>query len=292
MNHLAITCARLAALGVMSIACATDGPRPTLPFPTPQAIEPRPQIAATRKFSLAILDFDATSDATSEKLGASGLRVTLPAMLATELQRDGRFQVHEAGNLRRPLGSELLDEASSSQNIDGYVNGTIVTARASETGETEQVCFEVRLSNAYSHAMMFARSICSAVRVPNATLGVERAGVKQVALEMSQALTRAPSGRVVHVSGRHVYIDRGRAEGIKNGMVALIIPTARTARDEHSLKLVSDYTGIASSEIPPIEERGAIAQITVLALSEEPHRSIALLVRGGRVAVGDTVLFK
>jgi hypothetical protein len=242
----------------------------------------RSNVVCTKQFSVAALDFGYT--------GAEGwvedLRRSIPAMLLTELFGEGRLAVYDGGSIRLPVSDELIKEATASQFVDGYVSGTI-TSHVLANG-TGKVCFDIRLSNAKNHQVLFAQPACVSVRRESDTLALERNDIRGVATAMSAAVKQVPAGSIISAEGDLVTINRGTSAGVTRGMMAYLTADG----DGRPNKIVD---GVVGRLVPSALARtGGMSAVVgeMYVTSVEADRSLAVLFRGDYAVPGDAVYFK
>lgn len=244
------------------------------PLASPQ--QPRQHFVLQREFRLGMFDFGRIAGDPDELSNA------IPAMLLTELRDGGRFAIYEGGNIRSDNpGNELLNEGNASQYVDGYLSGTL-TARSDQ-----QACFDFRMSNAVSHEVLYARSVCVAI---NGERQVDRGAVKRIAEEIARAVKQVGNGKVTSAEGRIVFCDKGAEAGVSRGMVAYIVGTADSVRDPKIHNEVRENTGVDPAGLARIATPVVIGEMYVV--SVEKRYSVGLLYKGRYVMPGDTVFFK
>ena len=251
-------------------ACATT----LRPITSPQ--QPRQRLVLQREFRLGTFDFGKIAGDVNE------LSNVIPAMLLTELRDVGRFAIYEGGNIRSDSpGGELLNEANASQYVDGYLSGTLTTFSG------QQVCFELRMSNAVTHEVLYARAMCVAVE---GGIHVDRGAIKRIAEEITRAIKQVDNGKVTGVDGQLVFCDKGADMGVSRGMVAYIVGTADTAHEPEIHKEVQQYTGVDPAGLATIGAPVVVAEMYIV--SVEKAYSIGIVYKGSYVLPGDTVFFK
>jgi hypothetical protein len=269
MKHRAII---LVLLATFALAC-----RPSKMPPTPTPSPARARMLVQKQFRLGTLDF-----------GGSEIGDALPAMLLTELRALGRFSVKEGGGIRTGRGDAslgaALSEKTASEYVDGYLSGTITSRDA------QQVCFDVRLSNAVNHEVLFAKSTCAPLQSAADTMLPDRDAIKRLADEITRAIKQVGHGKVTAVDGELVFIDKGADADVMPGMVAYVVGTGDSVSEPAIHMSVKDYTGI-----DPAQLVGAATPVvvgTVYIASVEKEYSVGLLFLGDYALPGDTVFFK
>lgn len=198
---------------------------PTLSLPTLRS----QQVSGGKKFRVGILSF-----------GDSPSGLALPALLLTELQETGRFQIFEGGGIR--VGGQdhaPLTEATARDFVDGYLSGTITKLSPNE------LCFGVRLSNALSHHVLYARSVCSPVEARSAEILVpKKEKLVALALDVARAVKEIQASTITGVDDAMVYIDVGAESGVIPGMVGYVLGTGSSVKDESITESVVEYTGV------------------------------------------------
>ena len=257
------------------------------PLVAPQ--QPRTRVLIQREFRLGTLDFGRAAGDSHE------LSTVIPAMLLTELRDEGRFSVYEGGGIR--TGSRLggsagnnlqenpkslpLNEENARQYVDGYLSGTVTTLSA------QQACLDLRLSNAVTHEVLYARAVC----VPVAGDGrVDRTAVKRIAEEVARAIKQVANGKVTSADGRLVFCDKGTQAGVSRGMVAYIVATGDTVSDAAVHGEVQRYTGVDPAQLATVAAPVIIGEMYVV--SVEDKYSVGYLYQGSYALPGDTVFFK
>ena len=251
-------------------ACVRDA----VPLASPQ--QPRQRILVQREFRLGTFDFGrAAGD--SHELGK-----VIPAMLLTELRDGGRFAIYEGGNIRSNGSKpEPLNESNASEYVDGYLSGTLTALGG------EQACFDLRLSNAVTHEVLYARPVCIAITVDGRA---DRDAVKRIAEEIARAVKQVGNGKVTSADGRVVFCDKGGQAGVSRGMVAYIVGTGDTVRDPAVHKEVQQYTGVDPAGLATIATPVIVGELYVVSVEEQ--YSVGLLFKGSYALPGDTVFFK
>lgn len=186
------------------------------------------QVSGGKKFRVGVLSF-----------GDSATGQALPAMLLTELQDTGRFLVFEGGGIRVG-GQDLapLTEASAQNFVDGYLSGTITRLSANE------ICFGIRLSNALSHHVLYARTVCSPVETRSAEIPVpKKQKLEALAQDVARSVKEIRASTIMGVDDALVYIDVGSSSGVVPGMVGYVLGTGSSVRDEAITESVVEYTG-------------------------------------------------
>jgi len=297
LNPLFALCVALAA--THCVPAGSSSAPPAFAPPTPQ----REPLTADKKFRIATIDFG------NDGNGNDPLTVALPAILLTELEKEDRFSIHEGGNLRRRLecslappakdggrpisdcvSREIIREDNASEFADAYLGGTITSKRVASDGSGE-VCFDVRLSNAINHEVLFAGSACTALAA-TAAGGVSpaREGLQRLAAEISRAVKEIGFAKVLSADGKLVTVDKGASAGVIRGMVAYVVATGDTISDPAFHAAVQQYTGVNPAADAWASTPAIVAEVYVVAV--EPNHSIALLYKGDYAVPGDTVFFK
>lgn len=257
----------LACLSVLT-ACSS------IPVPLVGPQQPRERILVQREFRLGTFDFGKVPGDPHD------LGVVIPAMLLTELRDGGRFAVYEGGNIRSD-GSEPLNEGNASQYVDGYLSGTLIAA-----GE-QQACLDLRLSNAVTQEVLYARSVCLATESGGR---VDRAAIKRIAEEITRAVKQVGNGKVTSADGRIVFCDLGGRHGVTRGMVAYLVGTGEAVRDPAIHQIVQRYTGVDPAQLLTVATPVVIGEMYIV--SVEDRYSVGLLYKGSYALPGDTVFFK
>ena len=266
----------LAAGTLLSAGCAR-GKLPPLVAP----VTPRRRLLRSGNFRLGVLDFGS-----SDKEGQPGQNVYLtkaiPAMLATELKSAGRFAVHEGGGIRASGGA--MAEQSAHEVVDGYVSGTVTSETAAET------CFDVRLSNAFTQEILYAKSACIPVTRGAGTAAPDRAAVKRVADELSRAVKEVGNARVTAVDSKFVFISKGSESDVLPGMVAILVATGDASQSADRHKEIHLMTKVDPEAFDSAKVAVIIGEIAIV--SVEKDYSVGVLYNGDYALPGDTAFFK
>lgn len=273
----------LASACVPAVAPATPPPAPAAPkaaipnAPVPFPEGPRATMVVQKTFRIGTLDFGASS-----KDQESNLNKSIPAALLTELKATSRFSIYEAGAIRTAQG--LFSENNAADLADAYLSGKI--SRLTD----REVCFDVWLSNANSHEVLYARGTCAKLTGGEGGEGskrdVDRQAITLLAQEIARAIKQVGSGQVTSVSGPLVYVNKGASSDVMPGMVAYLIATGDTTKDEAVHQKVEAYTKVKPAGLPA----AVVGQIYIV--SVEPEHSIGRLFAGDYALPGDTVYFK
>ncbi len=276
------------ALGVTACGYVTPPKAavPNAPVPFPEG--PRSTMVVQKTFRIGTLDFGAEcgDDDCDGKLNKA-----IPAALLTELKQTGRFSVYEAGAIRV---DGLFAEGNAHAIVDAYLSGKITRKTA------EEVCFDVWLSNANSHEVLYAQTTCAKVTGATAATGgddekpqkpgtagdVDREGIKLLAQEIARSIKQVGSAQVTSVSGQLVYVNKGQKSDVMPGMVAYLVATGDTTKDETIHTKVEAYTGVQPAGLPA----EVVGQIYIV--SVEGEHSVGKLFAGDYALPGDTVFFK
>lgn len=261
---------------------------PAAPLVGPQ--QPRKRILIQREFRLGTLDFGRAAGDSHE------LSTVIPAMLLTELRDGGRFSIYEGGSIRaggriasygggnvrvESMKSLPLNEDNASEYVDGYLSGTVTTLSA------PQACIDLRLSNAVTHEVLYARAAC----VPVAADGhVDRPAVKRIAEEVARAIKQVGNGKVTSADGGLVFCDKGAQAGVSRGMVAYLVATGDTVSDAAIHREVQRYTGVDPAQLAMVATPVIVGEMYIV--SVEDQYSVGLLYKGSYALPGDTVFFK
>jgi len=256
----------------------------------------RDPLTAGKKFSIVAIDFG--SPGSEQEMVSSAL----PAMLLTELEKEGRFAIYEGGNIRHTEDKELIPEAQAAKVADGYLNGTITGRKVGANGAGE-VCVDVRLNNSQNHEVLFATSACLPVQVSAARpteddkagthgekVSIDREAVARIAAELTRAIKQVGNRKVLAAEGQLITVDAGKTLGVSRGMVAYLVATGERTNDEAVHRSIQSYTGTSPSEAPWVTAPAIVGEMYVVSV-EEDH-SVALLYRGAYALPGDTVFFK
>ena len=256
--------------GLLMLSACRKPKDPPVPLPNGARL----RLNVQKKFALAGLDFN------SNDIGKA-----IPAMLLTELADGGRFSVREGGGIRRDKDTgPAITEATAFKEADGYVNGTITSITSSE------VCFDVRLANAYNHEVLFAKSTCTPLQMAENTMKPEREAIKRLAEDISRTIKEVGNANVISVDGRQIFIDKGKASGLMSGMVGYVVATGMSGTDAPIIDSVKNYSGIDPSQIISASLPIVVAEVYVLEVAEK--LTVAYLIKGNYALPGDTVFFK
>ena len=254
------------------------------PIPTPSA--GRERVIAQKLFRIGALDFGTRSESSADV----SLAAALPAILLTHLHETGRFSVHEGGALRTG-DSAPMTEGRAKEIVDGYLNGTITSLSGTE------VCFDIRLSNAVNHAVLFARTTCTKVTM-EASAGAgaplkiqpDRSAVKLLADDVARAIKQIGSARVVSSDGGLVFIDKGQTAGVMPGMVAYVVGTGEAVADPAIHRNVQAYSTADAARLASLATPVVVGEVYIM--SVEPNYSVGVLYTGAYAVPRDTVFFK
>ena len=251
-------------------------PIPNSPVPLPDG--PRTTMVIQKTFRIGTLDFGTTS-----KDQESQLNKSVPAALLTELKHTDRFSIYEAGAIR---AQGLFSEGNADALVDAYLSGKITRVTSRE------VCFDVWLSNAHSHEVLYAQSMCAKLTAgtgevsDSGTRDVDREAVQRLAQEVARSVKKVGSGQVTSVNDDLVYIDKGAQSDVLAGMVAYLVATGDTTKDEGIHKMVAEFSGTKPVGLPD----AVVGQVYIV--SVEPDYCVGRLFRGDYALPGDTVFFK
>ncbi|MBI4700985.1 MAG: hypothetical protein HY744_07470 [Deltaproteobacteria bacterium] len=271
---------------LLVVAGACEFPKPPVPVPT----KPRERLLVQKQFRLGAFDFGRNVDQKFDPLAEA-----LPAMLLTEIRKEGRFSVYEGGNIRahRPKG-EALNEANAAEHVDGYLSGTITKQSDSE------ICFDVRLANAVNHEVLYAATACAPLAPATAAvpgqprgepaMAPDREAMGRVAKDLSRAIKQVGFGQVTSVDGKLVFVDKGAEADVMPGMVAYLVATGDSVRDPAVHANVKDFTGVDPTALTMATTPVTVGEMYVV--SVEKAYSVGLLYRGDFALPGDTVFFK
>jgi hypothetical protein len=237
-----------------------------------------PMLMVEKAFTILTLDFGTASD--GEKGSHGTLNKALPAALLTELQTTGRFSIREAGAIR---GEGLFAERNADRKADAYLSGKI-------TSESDkEVCFDVWLSNATSHAVFYARSTCVELTAGEADrpgrLALSRPAINRLADDIARSVKQVGSALVTSVTGRYVTVNKGSDADLLVGMPGYLVATGDGAKEDATHRAVMAYTGAKPTGAVP----SVVAELYVV--SVEKDRSVCRIGRSYAVP-GDTVFFK
>jgi hypothetical protein len=252
-------------------ACASSG---ALPLAAP--LQARERLLVQREFRLGTFDFGKTAADPRE------LSKSIPAMLLTELHGGGHFAIYEGGNIRSTTSAGgPLNEASASQYVDGYLSGTLTGV------DDQQACFDLRLSNAVTQEVLYARAVCVGLEAGGR---IERGSITRVAEELARAIKQVGNGKVTSSDGHIVFCNKGGQAGVSRGMVAYIVATGDSINDSTIHQDVQRYTGIDPARLTTIATPVIIGEMYIVSVEE--NYSVGLLYRGNYTLPGDTVFFK
>lgn len=250
----------------------------------PPVLEPsgaRGTLVTNQRFSLVALDFGTENDARGR------LTQTLPAMLLTELNRYGRFAVHEAGGIRRSEAEEAFSEKNASELADAYLSGTII----SDTGG--KACFELRLANSQNHEILYADAHCVDVSTHDGQVSVKRENVTALARQVSDSIPQISArGKVVEAEDGLLTIDfqLGPKQVMPRGMVGLLLATGDSPGDRAGEKMVREYARIPVNDFNGPEHSPVVGSVYVV--SVQGNRCQAVIYQGEYGVPGDEILFK
>ena len=254
-------------------------------LPLVNAQRPRPRIQLQREFRLGTFDFGKIAGDTHE------LGITIPAMLLTELRDGGRFAIYEGGNIRTSgrvlsvTGDQTkgfpLNEGNAHEYVDGYLSGTLTSFT------NQQACFDLRLSNALTQEVLYARTVCVAIANDGR---VDRPAVKRIAEEIARAVKQVGNSKVTSADGALVFCDKGAEAGVARGMVAYVVGTGDTVQDPEIHQAVQRYTDADPAQLAIATTPIVVGEIYII--SVEDRYSVGVLYRGDYAIPGDTVFFK
>lgn len=254
---------------------------PTFSLPTPRA----QQVSGGKKFRVGFFSF---ADSPSGR--------ALPAMLLTELQETGRFQIFEGGGIRVG-GQDLapLTEGTASDFVDGYLSGTITKLSPKE------ICFSIRLSNALVHQVLYDRSVCSPVEARSSEILVpSKEKLEALAQDVARSIKEIRSSTITGVDDAMVYIDVGATSGVIPGMVGYVLGTGSSVGDQDITESVMEYTGAESVTSAGYGDNELIVGgVYIVSVGEEScagifyREGVPIEEREAPYAIpGDTVYFK
>jgi hypothetical protein len=148
------------------------------------------------------------------------------------------------------------------------------------------VCLDLRLSNAVTHEVLYARSVC----VPLDGGKVDRPAIKRIADEIALAVKQVGNGTVISADGRIVFCNLGRRDGVSRGMVAYIVGTGDTVHDPAIHQVVQRYTSVDPAQLLVVAAPVMIGEMYIV--SVEDRYSLGTLYKGSYALPGDTVYFK
>jgi len=265
----------------MLLAVATGGCMHLTTPPTPLPGGARPPIVIQKQFKVAALAFEVQAEPEITTFGSA-----IPAMIVTELRGQSRFSIYEGGGIRilGKSGAPVTEEKASSL-VDAYLSGTITSL------EPEQVCFDVRLSNAVNHEVLFARAMCAKVQqalAPKKSFWVDREAIRRLADDLARSIKQIGSGTVTSADGKLVFINKGAKSDVMPGMVAYIVGTGDSSSDSAVNQAAEQYTGVgaaSANQAPTV-----VGELYVV--SVEDSRSVGVLYKGDYALPGATVFFK
>lgn len=196
----------------------------------------------------------------------------IPAMLVDELHEQGRFAIY-AGS--------AFTEAEAKDHVDGYLDGTVIKV------SREQVCFELRLTNAVTFEILYTRFTCIPLdkdQIPN------REVVKRAAQDLSRSIKQVGNAQITALDGPLVYLDKGEGAGIARGMIAYVVGSAERTTDPAIYGALKGYVGVGGLAARTGTSPVIVGQIYIL--STEDDVSIGRLYQGDYALPGDTVFFK
>ena len=246
--------------------------------PIPIPVRERARLTIPKAFRVGALDFGKGDRKT-------GITDAVASLLLSELKELGRFSVFEGGSLSSTdsKSEEILSEGNAKKYVDAYVNGTLTSLSKGEA------CFDVRLSNAFNHEVLFARPLCVPVATTDATMVVQKEPIKRLAEEMGRAIKRVGYMPVVSADGRIVHIAKGKVDGITPGMVAYVVATGDAVADPGIHGAVRAYSGAPSDGLT-LSSPVIVGQLAVY--SVEDKYSVCELYDGEYALPGDMVFFK
>lgn len=244
--------------------------------PIPLPVAGRRSLVPYREFRVMVMHFSQPARATP-----SEHTTAIPAWLITELKKTtpGRFSVYEMGNVGTSGEKETLvvNRDNAKDFVDGYIEGTITPSAI-----PGNVCFTVRLANAQSHEVMYARSEC--VNPNSARLGTE---LGQIAHDLEQAIEPTARSQVKKVDGDLVALEFPKDKQISRGMVAYLEPP-RDPAVEQLYEKVRDYTKESRPRFP---EQPVVGELYILYADIKARRAIGKVYKG-YAQPGDEVTFK
>lgn len=268
-------------LATLVTGCARNTNLPPIPYPN----DARERHVVHRLFRVGALDFGTRSEGVPDV----SLAAALPSMLLTELQGTSRFTVHDGGGIRVGGNLAAMTEDTAKEYVDAYLSGTITSLTATD------VCFDVRLSNAVNHAVLFTRSACTKVSIeagPPAPLKIhpERAALTLLAQDIARAIKPIGSARVIAADGHLVFIDKGQESDVMPGMVAYIVATGEAANQAELHRDVQTYAAIDTATVGGISLPVIVGEVYIA--SVESNYSVGYLYLGDYAMPRDTVYFK
>jgi hypothetical protein len=267
----------------MLLAVATGGCMHLTTPPTPLPGGARPPIVIQKQFKVAALAFE-VHRAVEPEIATFGNAI--PAMIVTELRAQSRFSIYEGGGIRVQGKNEApVTEEKASLFVDAYLSGTITSL------EPEQVCFDVRLSNAVNHEVLFARAMCAKVQqaaAPKKSFSVDRDAIRRLADDLARSIKQIGSGTVTSADGKLVFINKGAKSDVMPGMVAYIVGTGDSSSDSAVNQAAEQYTGVSAASAN--QAPTVVGELYVV--SVEDSRSVGVLYKGDYALPGDTVFFK
>lgn len=244
--------------------------------PIPVPVRERTRLVVPKSFRVGTLDFGRGDR-------KSGVGDAVASLLLSELKELGRFSVFEGGSLSATdsRSEAVLSEGNARNYVDGYINGTLTNLTKAEA------CFDVRLSNAVNHEVLFARPLCVPVNSTDG-MAIQKEPVKRLAEEMGRAIKQVGYMPISSADGRIVHLPKGKDAGILPGMVAYVVATGDTVSDPAIHAAVREYARDAqsTSATSPV----VVGQLAVYAV--EDKYSVCELYDGDYVIPGDTVFFK
>lgn len=266
----------LAVLAVTSCSCLGlnfEKKKPPI-MPLVEPLRGRARITTGQEFRVGTFSFGA------EKGEGADFCDIIPAMILTELHSGGRFSVFEGGAIRTSTG-QVLNEQAAKQYLDGYLSGTITSL------SSQQVCFEVRLSNAINHEVLYGRGMCAPISDKRQ---LDRAAIKRISDDIERSIKKIGNSVVTGSDGTTVFFDKGSEAGVMRGMVAYVVATGDTVRDPEMHRAVETFTGSEPGGLGAAAAAVIIGEIYVNAVEEGV--GVGTLFKGDYVIPGDTLYFK
>lgn len=240
----------------------------------------RSRLVRSSSFRLGVLDFGSGGEGTGAESSVH-LTKAIPAMVATELKLGARFAVHEGGGIR--AGGGAIHESAAHNFVDAYMSGTVTAESAT------QACFDLRITNAFTHEVIFAKSACVPLtRSPGIT--PDRAAIKRVAEEITRAIKEVGNAKVTAVDGQFIFVNKGAEADVLPGMVAIVIATGDASVVEDRHRQVQALTKVNPASFDSAKVQVIIGEIAIV--SVEKTYSVGLLHQGDYALPGDTVFFK
>lgn len=250
-------------------------PRYAIPTPTPDPA--RSRFLVRSKLRLVVLDFSSV-EGTGE---LDRLARSIPAVLLTELMRNGRFEVVDGGNLRQTAKHEAITEQTAKQVAEFYLTGTVISENPS--------CVDVRVANAYNHSVIYSNDTCLGQKT------IARDKLMRLAADIGSSIRQIENVRVTGVDQVHdnqiVLMDRGAKHGVQVGMVGYILGEADTVPTVSLSTIPINEQVLTFADAGEDVPASPIVVGTLYVINVEKESCTGVLTGGDYALAGDVVHF-